>query len=89
MADKAQINPGILSWARETAGLSVEKAAEKLGLKSTAKATAARHAKRRRSSSALAAHQAEADDAGAEQYHADWLRRIGRRHDDHAIADFE
>jgi Zn-dependent peptidase ImmA (M78 family)/transcriptional regulator with XRE-family HTH domain len=41
MAQAAQINPGILSWARETAGLSVEEAAEKLGLKSTAKASAA------------------------------------------------
>lgn len=41
MAQFAQINPGILSWARETAGLSLEEAATKLGLKSTAKVTAA------------------------------------------------
>ncbi len=41
MAQAAQINPGMLSWARETAGLSPEEAAAKLGLKSTAKATAA------------------------------------------------
>jgi transcriptional regulator with XRE-family HTH domain len=41
MAQVAQINPRILSWARETAGLSPEEAAEKLGLTSTAKATAA------------------------------------------------
>jgi Zn-dependent peptidase ImmA (M78 family) len=40
MSETAQINPRILSWARETAGLSVEEAAEKLGLKDTAKATA-------------------------------------------------
>ena len=40
MAHAVQINPRILSWARETAGLSVEEAAEKLGLKSTAKASA-------------------------------------------------
>ncbi|TCZ51101.1 hypothetical protein [Roseicella aquatilis] len=30
MAQAAQINPRILSWARETAGLSLEEAAEKL-----------------------------------------------------------
>ena len=35
-----RINPGILKWARETAGLSLAEAAEKLGLKDTAKATA-------------------------------------------------
>ena len=40
MAQAVQINPGILSWARETAGLAPEEAADKLGLKSTAKATA-------------------------------------------------
>ena len=40
MAQAVQINPKILSWARETAGLSVEEAAEKLGLKNTAKASA-------------------------------------------------
>jgi hypothetical protein len=39
MADTG-INPKILTWAREIAGLSVEEAAEKLGLKDTAKATA-------------------------------------------------
>jgi Zn-dependent peptidase ImmA (M78 family) len=42
MAQVEQINPRILIWARETAGLSVEEAAEKLGLKDTAKATAAK-----------------------------------------------
>lgn len=41
MANTVQINPEILSWARETAGLSVAEAAEKLGLKATIKATAA------------------------------------------------
>ena len=41
MAQAAQINPRILSWARETAGLSLEEAAAKLGLKSTATVTAA------------------------------------------------
>ena len=35
-----RINPDILKWARETAGLSLGEAAEKLGLKDTAKATA-------------------------------------------------
>jgi Zn-dependent peptidase ImmA (M78 family)/transcriptional regulator with XRE-family HTH domain len=35
-----RINPAILKWARETAGLSLAEAAEKLGLKDTAKATA-------------------------------------------------
>ncbi len=41
MAQAVQINPRMLSWARETAGLSPEEAAAKLGLKSTAKASAA------------------------------------------------
>jgi Zn-dependent peptidase ImmA (M78 family)/transcriptional regulator with XRE-family HTH domain len=41
MPQAAQINPGILSWARETAGLTLEEAAGKLGLKSTATVTAA------------------------------------------------
>lgn len=40
MAQAVQINPSILSWARETAGLSPEEAAEKLGLTSTARVTA-------------------------------------------------
>lgn len=35
MATSEHINPRILSWARETAGLSVFEAAEKLGLKDT------------------------------------------------------
>lgn len=35
------INPAILSWARETAGLSLDEAAEKLGLSSGASGTAA------------------------------------------------
>jgi Zn-dependent peptidase ImmA (M78 family) len=41
MAQTEQINPRMLTWARETAGLSVEEAAEKLGLKDSAKASAA------------------------------------------------
>lgn len=43
MSDVAQnerINPDVLRWARETAGLSVEEAAERLGLKDTVQATA-------------------------------------------------
>ena len=40
MAQAEQINPRILAWARETAGLTVGEAAEKLGLKDSAKATA-------------------------------------------------
>jgi Zn-dependent peptidase ImmA (M78 family)/transcriptional regulator with XRE-family HTH domain len=34
------INPGMLAWARETAGLSREEAAEKLGLRASAKESA-------------------------------------------------
>ncbi len=42
MATRAQnINPSILTWARETAGLSVDEAAKKLGLSSSQKASAA------------------------------------------------
>ena len=41
MAQGVQINPRLLAWARETAGLSLEEAAAKLGLKTTAKLTAA------------------------------------------------
>ncbi len=41
MSETAQINPRILSWARETAGLSLPEAAEKLGFRDTTKATAA------------------------------------------------
>ena len=42
MATRAQnINPSILAWARETAGFSVEEAADKLGLSSSEKASAA------------------------------------------------
>lgn len=41
MAQTEQINHKLLIWARETAGLSVEEAAEKPGLRDTAKATAA------------------------------------------------
>jgi Zn-dependent peptidase ImmA (M78 family) len=41
MRPAEQINPRILTWARETAGLSVVEAAEKLGLRDSAKATAA------------------------------------------------
>ncbi len=40
MGTPERINPDILKWARETAGLSLAEAAEKLGLKDTAKATA-------------------------------------------------
>ena len=40
MAQDEQINPRMLTWARETAGFSVEEAAEKLGLTDTAKASA-------------------------------------------------
>ena len=42
MAARAQnINPSILTWARETAGLSVDEAAKKLGLSSSQKSSAA------------------------------------------------
>ncbi|MFC7739369.1 ImmA/IrrE family metallo-endopeptidase [Roseomonas sp. GCM10028921] len=41
MAQAVQINPRLLAWARETAGLSPEEAAAKLGLKATTKITAA------------------------------------------------
>lgn len=40
LAQSERINPDILRWARETAGLSVEEAAERLGLKDTVQATA-------------------------------------------------
>jgi Zn-dependent peptidase ImmA (M78 family)/transcriptional regulator with XRE-family HTH domain len=40
MAQTEQINPRILEWARKTSGLTVEEAAEKLGLKDSAKETA-------------------------------------------------
>jgi Zn-dependent peptidase ImmA (M78 family) len=40
MVDTEEINPDILTWARETAGLTVAEAAEKLGLKDTAKESA-------------------------------------------------
>jgi Zn-dependent peptidase ImmA (M78 family)/transcriptional regulator with XRE-family HTH domain len=40
MAQGEHINPKVLRWARETAGLTVAEAAEKLGLKDTAKASA-------------------------------------------------
>lgn len=35
-----RINPDVLRWARETAGLSIDEAAERLGLTDTARATA-------------------------------------------------
>lgn len=41
MSKAAEINPELFKWARETAGLSLEEAAVKLGLKNTDKATAA------------------------------------------------
>ena len=40
MGHADRINPDILKWARETAGLSEPEAAEKLGLKDTAKTSA-------------------------------------------------
>jgi transcriptional regulator with XRE-family HTH domain len=40
MSQPEQINPRMLSWARDTAGLSAEEAANKLGLKNTAKVRA-------------------------------------------------
>jgi hypothetical protein len=40
MVETEQINPPILVWARETAGLSLEAAAEKLGLTSSSRSTA-------------------------------------------------
>jgi transcriptional regulator with XRE-family HTH domain len=40
MVQGDEINPRIMRWARETAGLSVKEAAGKLGLKDTAKGTA-------------------------------------------------
>lgn len=40
MALAVRINPGLLTWARETAGLSLEEAAVKLGLKPTRQSTA-------------------------------------------------
>lgn len=41
MPEAAQINPALLTWARKTAGLSIEEAAEKLGLKDTSKVSGA------------------------------------------------
>ncbi len=41
MTHTVQINPRMLTWARETAGLSVAEAAAMLGLKTTAKVSAA------------------------------------------------
>lgn len=40
MSESEHINPDVLRWARETAGLAVAEAAEKLGLKDTAKMSA-------------------------------------------------
>ena len=40
MATGVHINPRMLAWARETAGLLPEEAAAKLGLKTTVKASA-------------------------------------------------
>jgi transcriptional regulator with XRE-family HTH domain len=37
MPEAVQINPALLTWARKTAGISLEEAAEKLGLKDTQK----------------------------------------------------
>jgi Zn-dependent peptidase ImmA (M78 family) len=41
MPNAEQINPRILMWARETAGLSLEEAADKLGLATSSRSTAA------------------------------------------------
>ena len=41
MPEVVQINPSLLTWARKTAGLSLEEAADKLGLKDTRKLSAA------------------------------------------------
>ena len=40
MTEAEHINPDVLKWARETAGLTVAEAAEKRGLKDTAKMSA-------------------------------------------------
>lgn len=40
MPEAVQINPALLTWARKTAGLSLEEAADKLGLKDTQKLSA-------------------------------------------------
>lgn len=40
MPEAAKINPELFVWARETAGLSLEEAADRLGLNDTAKSTA-------------------------------------------------
>lgn len=40
MPEAVQINPALLIWARKTAGLSLEEAADKLGLKDTQKLSA-------------------------------------------------
>ena len=40
MIESEHINPDVLKWARETAGLPIAEAAEKLGLRDTAKLTA-------------------------------------------------
>lgn len=41
MKTEEAINPAVLSWARETAGLSIEEAADKIGLTTGARGTAA------------------------------------------------
>jgi Zn-dependent peptidase ImmA (M78 family) len=41
MPEAVEINPELLTWARETAGLSLKEAAEKLGLKDSARGSAA------------------------------------------------
>ena len=41
MSVEEAINPAVLIWARETAGLSVEDAAHKIGLTTTTRGTAA------------------------------------------------
>lgn len=41
MSVEEAINPAVLAWARETAGLSIEEAAHKIGLTSGARGTAA------------------------------------------------
>lgn len=41
MSVEEAINPVVLAWARETAGLSIEEAVHKIGLTSGTRATAA------------------------------------------------
>ena len=49
MIESEHINPDVLKWARETAGLPIAEAAEKLGLRDTAKLTAVEKLRDRKS----------------------------------------